>query len=140
MANFKLSSRSKKNLKGIDKRLIKLVNRVLKKSEIDFGIPQYGGFRTAQEQNNLFHKRPKVTQLDGFKRISYHQSGNAFDIFVYDEHGACWDCLDKYIELSKMFKAEFQEMKDEGIFKEETFTWGGDWTRFKDYPHYQINL
>ena len=67
--DFKLSKNSKKNIKGIDKRLIKLVNRVLAKSDIDFGIPNYGGFRTAQEQNNLFHKRPKVTQLDGFKAI-----------------------------------------------------------------------
>ena len=137
---FKLSRTSKKNIKGIDARLIKLVNRVLKQSDIDFGIPGYGGFRTAQEQNNLFHKRPKVTQIDGFKRVSYHQSGNAFDIFVYDEHGACWDCREKYVTLSKLFKAEFQAMKDEGIFKEETFTWGGDWTRFVDLPHYQINL
>ena len=140
MENFKLSRSSKKNIKGIDARLIKLVNRVLKKSDIDFGVPGYGGFRTAQEQNNLFHKRPKVTQIDGFKRVSYHQSGNAFDIFVYDEHGACWDCREKYVTLSKLFKAEFQAMKDEGIFKEETFTWGGDWTRFVDLPHYQINL
>ena len=35
-----------------------------------------------QEQNNLFHQRPKVTQIDGFKKKSYHQSGNAVDIFI----------------------------------------------------------
>jgi peptidoglycan LD-endopeptidase CwlK len=138
--DFKLSRNSKKNIKGIDKRLIKLVNRVLAKSDIDFGIPNYGGFRTAQEQNNLFHKRPKVTQLDGFKRLSYHQSGKAFDIFVYDEHGACWDCTEKYVALSKLFKAEYAMMQEEDIFsQDEKFTWGGDWTRFKDLPHFQIN-
>lgn len=139
MTTFKLSKNSKINIKGIDARLIKLVNRVLKLSDIDFGIPQWGGFRTPQQQNNLFHKRPKVTQLDGFKRVSYHQSGFAFDIFVYDEHGACWDCTDKYITLSKLFKAEFQAMKDEGVFsEEERFEWGGDWIRFKDLPHFQL--
>ena len=110
------------------------------KSDIDFGIPKYGGFRSAQEQNNLFQKRPKVTQLDGFKSISYHQSGKAFDIFVYDEHGACWDCRDKYISLSKLFKAEYILMQEENIFtQDEKFTWGGDWTKFKDLPHFQIN-
>tara|TARA_R110000744_G_scaffold58161_2_gene121429 strand:+ start:562 stop:987 length:426 start_codon:yes stop_codon:yes gene_type:complete len=139
MTTFKLSKNSKINIKGIDARLIKLVNRVLKLSDIDFGIPQWGGFRTPQQQNNLFHKRPKVTQLDGFKRVSYHQSGFAFDIFVYDEHGACWECRDKYVTLSKLFKAEFQAMKDEGIFsEEERFEWGGDWIRFKDLPHFQL--
>lgn len=60
---FKLSRSSKKNIKGIDKRLIDLVNRVLAKTKVDFGIPGNGGMRTAQEQNNLFHQRPKVTQV-----------------------------------------------------------------------------
>ena len=136
---YKLSRKSKKNIKGIDKRLIELINRSLAKSEIDFGIPSYGGFRTPQEQNNLFHRRPKVTQLDGFKRTSYHQSGKAFDIFVYDEHGACWDCKGKYVTLSKLFKQEFELMKQECIFnEEEKLEWGGDWIRFKDLPHFQL--
>lgn len=136
---FKLSRNSKKNIKDIDKRLIKLVNRVLKKSEIDFGIPGYGGMRTAQEQNNLFHIRPSVTQIDGFKRTSYHQTGKAFDIFVYDEHGACWDCKEKYVSLSILFKEEFVIMQNENIFEEEEkLQWGGDWIRFKDLPHFQL--
>tara|TARA_R110002167_G_scaffold341741_1_gene550243 strand:+ start:128 stop:547 length:420 start_codon:yes stop_codon:yes gene_type:complete len=136
---FKLSRNSKKNIKDIDKRLIKLVTRVLKKSEIDFGIPGYGGMRTAQEQNNLFHKRPSVTQIDGFKRTSYHQTGKAFDIFVYDEHGACWDCIEKYVSLSNLFKEEFLIMQNENIFEEEEkLQWGGDWIRFKDLPHFQL--
>lgn len=136
---FKLSRSSKKNIKDIDKRLIKLVTRVLKKSEIDFGIPGYGGKRSAQEQNNLFHKRPSVTQIDGFKRTSYHQTGKAFDIFVYDEHGACWDCKEKYVSLSNLFKEEFLLMQNECIFEEEEkLQWGGDWIRFKDLPHFQL--
>ena len=136
---FKLSRNSKKNIKDIDKRLIKLVNRVLKKSEIDFGIPSNGGMRTAQQQNNLFHQRPKVTQIDGFKRTSYHQTGKAFDIFVYDEHGACWDCKEKYVSLSILFKEEFVLMQNECIFEEEEeLQWGGDWIRFKDLPHFQL--
>ena len=136
---YKLSKNSKKNIKDVDSRLKTLVNRVIKKSPHDFGIPGNGGFRTAQEQNNLFHQRPKVTQLDGFKNKSYHQSGKAFDIFIYDEHGACWDCVKKYKEVSDIIKSEFDSMKEEGIFnEEETLQWGGDWTRFKDLPHFQI--
>ena len=137
---FKLSKSSNKNIKGIDKRLIKLIGRVLIKSDIDFGIPTSGGKRTAQEQNNLFHQRPKVTQLDGFKNKSYHQSGSAFDIFVYDEHGACWDCKVKYKQIADLFKEEYKIMKQEGIFEDvEIFSWGGDWIRFKDLPHFQIS-
>jgi len=139
MADFKLSKNSKKNIKGINKDLEKLVVRVLAKSDIDFGIPSSGGIRTAQEQNNLFHQRPKVSWLDGFKKISYHQSGNAVDIFVYDEHGACWDCIGKYKTIADLMKKEFILMKEEGLFKDhESFEWGGDWRRFKDLPHFQV--
>lgn len=138
---FKLSRNSKRNIKGVREGIIVLINRVLAKSEHDFGIPQYGGLRTPQEQNNLFHKRPKITWLDGFKKKSYHQSGNAFDIFVYDEHGACWDCKHKYKTISDLFMKEFDLMKVEGGFFEdgECLYWGGDWRkRRRDLPHFEI--
>lgn len=139
MGDFKFSKNSKKNIKGVRKSIIEMVERVLKKSEHDFGIPPYGGLRTAQEQNNLFHQRPKVTQIDGFKKKSYHQSGNAVDIFIYDEHGACWDCLHKYKDVADLMKIEFDLMKGEGKFEEhENLRWGGDWTRFKDRPHFEV--
>ena len=139
MSEFKLSRSSKKNIKGVRDEIITLINRVIKKSPHDFGIPQYGGKRTPQEQNNLFHLIPKVTQIYGFKRLSYHQSGNAFDIFVYDEHGACWKCRIKYKEIKDAFMTEFSLMKEEGLFKEdEKLYWGGDWTRFVDIPHFEI--
>lgn len=141
MSEFKLSKSSKKNLSGIKPELIQLVERVIKKSPWDFGIPQYGGFRTAQEQNNLFHRRPKVTQLDGFKRKSYHQTGNAFDIFIYFEGKARWDVPKKYEDVWNCIQEEFNLMKEEGIFcKHEVIEWGGDWVRFKDYPHFQLRV
>ena len=136
---FKLSTSSKKNIKGVRRGIVVLVNRVIKKSPHDFGIPEYGGKRSPQEQNNLYHRIPKVTQIDGFKRISYHQSGNAFDIFVYDEHGACWECHIKYKEIKDVFMEEFDLMKEGGLFKEdEKLYWGGDWKKFCDRPHFEI--
>tara|TARA_R110000782_G_scaffold31601_1_gene77572 strand:+ start:710 stop:1132 length:423 start_codon:yes stop_codon:yes gene_type:complete len=139
MGNFKLSKTSKLNLKGVKAELITLVERSLKKSEHDFGIPSNGGLRTAQEQNNLFHKKPRVTWKDGFKKKSYHQSGKAFDIFIYDEHGACWNCVEKYKDVWKVLEAEFALMKQEGIFtKDENFFWGGNWIKFKDLPHFEL--
>lgn len=76
--------------------------------------------------------------MDGFKNKSYHQSGNAFDIFIYDEHGACWDCKEKYEEVKELFMKEFDLMKKEELFGEdENLYWGGDW-RFKDLPHFEI--
>jgi len=138
MEKFKLSKNSKKNIKGVRKSIIEMVERVLKKSEHDFGIPPYGGLRTAQEQRKLYKQRPRVTWVDGFRRKSYHQSGNAVDIFIYDEHGACWDCLEKYDHVAELMKAEFILMKEEGKFEpHENIGWGGDWKR-KDRPHFEI--
>lgn len=144
MSKFKLSRSSKKNLSGVRPEIKELVSRVLAKSNIDFGIPQWGGLRTAQEQNNLFHTRDKngrrVTFLDGFQKISYHQTGNAFDIFVYYEGAARWEGYEHmYDELSILFKEEFCLMQEEGIFDEnEVIEWGGDWKRFIDRPHFEI--
>jgi len=142
MEKFKLSKKSKERLETVETPLQELVKRVLKKSEHDFGIPPYGGKRTDQEQNNLFHQKPKVTMLDGFKKKSYHQSGWAVDIFIYDEHGACWDCIFKYEHVADLMKKEFDLMKAEGLFKEsQKLEWGGDWSGWrlpKDYPHFQI--
>ena len=140
--DFKLSRSSKKNLKGVKESVNQLVERSIKKSVHDFGIPQYGGIRTPQEQNNLYHRKPNVTNLDGFKKKSYHQSGWAFDIFLYDEHGACWDCKKSYKEIKETIFKEFEIMKAEGLFDENQFIeWGGDWSNWKspvDLPHFQI--
>ncbi|UXQ88853.1 M15 family metallopeptidase [Tenacibaculum phage Larrie] len=139
MKNHKLSKNSEKNLEGVDSRLIQLIKRVLVLSEHDFGIPRDGGKRTAKRQNQLFKKVPKVTNADGYIKLSYHQSGFAFDIFIYDEHGACWGCEYKYGEVAKIFFEEFDLMTKEGIFKEnEIFEWGGDFKSIKDLPHFQI--
>jgi peptidoglycan L-alanyl-D-glutamate endopeptidase CwlK len=139
MEEYKLSKSSKKNLSGIHKGLHELVMRVIKKSPYDFGIPEYGGLRTAQEQNNLFHRRPKVTSLDGFKRKSYHQTGNAFDIFIFFDGKADWSDPEKYRAVWEALECEFKVMQEEGIFcKHEFFEWGGDWVNFKDYPHFQL--
>lgn len=138
MGKFKLSKNSKKNIEGVEADLITLINRVLKKSMHDFGIPKYGGLRNKYEQRELYLEG--LSKCDGFRRKSYHQKGLAFDIFIYDEHGACWDCKDKYKDVSDLMKEEFKLMREEGLFKNySTFTWGGDWKTFIDLPHFQIS-
>ena len=141
---YKFSTSSKRNMKGIDKRLISLLKKVLKKSEYDFGVPEYGGLRTPQQQNNLYHRKPKVTNLDGFHYKSYHQTGKAMDLFMLDENGACWDtCIEKYNYIAELMKSTFAEMKESGTFEENEFLeWGGDWKQTwkqnKDRPHFQL--
>ena len=86
---YKLSTSSKKNIKGIDPRLISIINEALKISAIDFGIPSGGGLRTADEQKAMYDK--KVSKCDGTINKSYHQTGKAFDVYAYVDGKASWD-------------------------------------------------
>lgn len=139
MKTFKLGKASLKRIEEIDVRLTWLIHRVIAESPYDFGIPRDGGKRTAERQKELYDLVPKVTNLDGYSKKSYHQSGKAFDIFLLDEHGACWSCEDKYKEIADLFLKEFDLMKREGFFKEnEVLKWGGNWKRFKDLPHFEL--
>lgn len=138
---YKLSKRSLNRLKGINPVLFAIVVDSIKDSPYDFGIPEFGGLRTPEEQNKLYYKG--VSQLDGYVKESYHQSGNAFDIYGYVEGKATWD---KYIlesianHIKKVAKGRYNV----------NLIWGGDWDndgirvdkdpdeKFFDGAHFQI--
>ena len=128
---FKLSKRSIGRLQNVNSLLIAIVVDGIKESPFDFGIPQHGGKRTADEQNLLFKQVPKVTNADGFIKKSYHQTGDAFDIFAYVDGKASWDV--KYLEPIA------RHLQDIALEKYNIMlTWGGDFRSFKDMPHFQI--
>ena len=86
-------------------------------------------YRTNEEQDKLFAKRPKVTNAKGGQSI--HNYGLAFDIVIlFDKDGngtfetASWK-LDRYF----MIVVDY--------FKSKGYEWGGDWNKFQDRPHFQ---
>lgn len=86
---FKFGIKSKAQLATVEPIMQKIFLEAIKRSPIDFGIPQYGGMRTAAEQNELF--RDGKSKLDGYKKKSRHQSGRAVDIYGYVNGKATWD-------------------------------------------------
>jgi peptidoglycan L-alanyl-D-glutamate endopeptidase CwlK len=95
-------------------------------------------YRSIEEQDKLYAKRPKVTNAKGGQSI--HNYGLAFDIvLLYDNDGngtfeeASWS-LRK--DGDKDGKADWMEVVD--YFKSKGWEWGGDWKSFKDYPHFQL--
>jgi len=86
--------------------------------------------RTFKEQDELFAKRPKVTNAKGGQSI--HNYGLAFDYVVLldkDKNGTFetveWNLKSPYHKVVVDF------------FKSKGYEWGGDWKSFKDYPHFQ---
>ncbi|EFK57367.1 M15 family metallopeptidase [Sphingobacterium spiritivorum] len=85
--------------------------------------------RTFKEQDELFNKRPKVTNAKGGQSI--HNYGLAFDIVIlYDK-----DSNGSFETASWALDINF--MKVVNFFKSKGWTWGGDWKSFKDYPHFE---
>ncbi len=123
-----LSARSKARMAGVHPDLQKVVKRALELSQFDFGITS--GKRTAEEQNALF--KNNKSQLDGYARISRHQTGCAIDYVVYNENGKVTWGWSYYEQVSWAFK---QASKELGI----PIKWGGDWTSFKDGPHIELD-
>lgn len=95
-------------------------------------------YRTPEEQDALFNKRPKVTNAKGWQSI--HNYGLAFDIvLLYDNNGdgtfeeASWSQIR---DFDKDSKADWMEVTN--LFKSRGWEWGGDWKKFKDAPHFQM--
>lgn len=94
------------------------------------------GFRPPEEQHeyflkgrdekgNIIDKRKIITYADAWE--SWHNYGLAADIVFYINGEWNWD-LDLY--WNKLGQ----------IGKEAGLTWGGDFTKFKDRPHFQFNI
>jgi peptidoglycan L-alanyl-D-glutamate endopeptidase CwlK len=136
MKPYKLSKTSRERLIGIKPILIEIIEDAIKTSPIDFGIPQDGGLRTAHRQNAMYAQgrtdksKPIITNADGFKKLSRHQSGEAFDIYAYVDGKASWDIG----HLTAIARHLQSVAKSKGVELE----WGGDFKSIKDLPHLQL--
>jgi peptidoglycan L-alanyl-D-glutamate endopeptidase CwlK len=88
------------------------------------------GLRTFAEQDALYAKRPKVTNAKGGQSV--HNYGFAIDIvLIIDGKEASWDTHkdwdgDKISDWDECVK----------IFAKHGWSWGGNWSSFKDMPHF----
>jgi peptidoglycan LD-endopeptidase CwlK len=131
MSEFKFSRRSKKRLEGVDPKMVELMERALKKSPIDFGIPEFGGLRKNYEQNGLFLKG--LSKADGYKKLSNHQSGKAIDVYAYINGKASW----RPIHLAIIAGVVLAEAKEMGMIVRWGGTFGSKLFMGWDKPHFE---
>jgi len=111
-----------------DPRLVQIAFEAIKISKVDFGIPQFGGKRTKQEQTALHNKG--VSNCDGIINKSKHQSGLALDVYAYVDGKASW----KTEHLTSVAVAMLQAASILGY----KLSWGGLWVNYRDFPHFQL--
>jgi peptidoglycan L-alanyl-D-glutamate endopeptidase CwlK len=86
-------------------------------------------YRSVEEQNILFAKRPKVTNARGGQSI--HNYGLAFDIVILKDKDNNGTFETASFEIDEHWKMVVSYFKSKG------WTWGGDWKSFKDAPHFE---
>lgn len=129
----KLSERSLKILSTVNTDLQKVVIRAIEISEVDFGVIQ--GNRTQQQQDELYAQgRTKPGQKVTWTRNSRHIGGYAVDLLPYLNGKAEWDNNGKLGLWPKIAKAMKQAADELNI----PITWGGDWQKTPDRPHFEL--
>lgn len=119
------SQRSLTSLNGVHPDLRRVVDRALQDSPLDFAVIE--GLRTRKRQEQLVASGASQTMN------SRHLTGHAVDLLPLDPTTGkgefAWPLYD---QLGPAVKTA---AKKEGV----PIVWGGDWTSFKDGPHFQLD-
>lgn len=127
-----LSQRSWRELRDVDPRLIACVMLASKLHKNEFPairVEVTDGVRTMKEQEE-FVRQGKSWTLD-----SYHLRGQAVDIAFIMGGKAIWD-----LEWFRRFKQYMLQAAVHLGLNADDITWGGDWSRLRDGPHFQLEL
>jgi peptidoglycan LD-endopeptidase CwlK len=123
---YKFSDRSLRNLAECHSDLQALAMFAIK--FVDFTV--ITGYRDEEAQNMAFK--------GGYSKAKYPQSkhnrqpSDAFDFIPYPFKG--WHDKEGFARIGNMMIGIGEMMKYYGMIESE-FSYGGNWTKFKDYPH-----
>lgn len=120
---FVLGSISRNNLRGVHPDLVKVVERAISISDIDFRITE--GVRSKQRQAVL------VSQGASKTMDSRHITGHAVDVVALIGGTVRWD-WPLYSKIAAAFKRAAADLNIKIV-------WGGDWKTFKDGPHFELD-
>lgn len=128
-----LDARSIKNLVTLDPKARVIFQNFLMEAKMiaeELGCDYIGisGHRTWEEQDRLFTQRPVVTRAAG--GYSNHNFGIAMDFGVF--RGKTYLDSSNPALASKVHRAVAKIANRHGL------EWGGDWPKFRDEPHFEI--
>lgn len=120
----KFSQRSLNSLRGVHPDLVKVIERALQISPVDFIVIE--GLRTKDRQKELVASGASQTMN------SRHITGHAVDLLPIGPNGRGEFAWPLYDRLAPAVKAAADEL---GV----RITWGGDWKSFRDGPHFELD-
>lgn len=119
---FVLGTRSRSRLNGVHADLVRVVERAIQITPVDFTVLE--GLRTLARQKQLVAAHASTTMK------SRHLTGHAVDLGAYVGRSVRWD-WPLYYKIAAAMKQAAAEV---GV----PIEWGGDWRTFKDGPHFQL--
>ena len=120
---YKLGPRSLERLEGVHPDLVKVVQRAIEITPVDFTVLE--GMRNPERQKKLVAAGASKTMK------SRHLTGHAVDLGAFVDNQVSWD----WPLYHKIAAAMKQAAKELGV----RIIWGGDWRTFKDGPHYELD-
>jgi peptidoglycan L-alanyl-D-glutamate endopeptidase CwlK len=120
---FKLGRRSVERLQGVHPDLVKVVERAIEMSPVDFTVLE--GLRSPERQQTLVASGASQTLN------SRHITGHAVDLGAWVDNQVDWS-WPLYHKIANAMKAAANEL---GV----AIVWGGDWRTFKDGPHFELD-
>lgn len=120
---YKLGPRSQSRLKGVHPDLVKVVERAIEITTVDFTVLE--GLRDPARQKTLMESGASQTLN------SRHITGHAVDLGAWVDNQVDWS-WHLYHKIAAAMKEAAKELN-------VAIVWGGDWSRFKDGPHYELD-
>ena len=119
---YQLGTRSRQRLLNVHPDLVRVVERAIEVTDIDFTVLE--GVRSFARQKALLKSGASRTMN------SRHLTGHAVDLGAYVDGEIRWD-WPLYHKIAKAMKQAANEL-------DIPIQWGGDWSSFPDGPHFQL--
>lgn len=120
---FRLSARSRSRLAGVHPDMVRVVERAITLTPVDFMVTE--GLRTIERQRKLVAAGASRTMN------SRHITGHAVDIAAIIDGKVRWD-WPLYPRIAKAFR---DAARQENV----KIVWGGDWPKLRDGPHFELD-
>lgn len=120
---YKLGARSKQRLKGVHDDLVKVVERAIEITTVDFTVLE--GLRDPDRQKTLMESGASQTLN------SRHITGHAVDLGAWVDNQVDWS-WPLYHKIATAMKEAAKEL-------DVAIVCGADWKRFPDGPHFELD-